>query len=324
MIRNANLNGFGRFGLHFLRYYLLNLENSKFNLGFINDENLTVSKMFEIIKKDSYVNLEKDCPISFNEDRILIETISSQKEIIFSNNSLENFLQDKSGILLECSGKYTNVEKFPSIKEISKVYISATSLSADVTLLTGFNTGDFSSSSKFISYGSCTVNAYVPLAAAINDAFKIQDSDVNVIHNVPRYQLKDNPELFERRNCTLSFMAPKLLPFLNENNFNVNYTLVPVSGVSRIDLRFKLQNRFNFSEVIQVIENIKGENKQPLYAIKEVDKGPYESLLSHYSAEILLDQSRIVGESIYLAAYFDTENSVNRYYDLINWLESRY
>lgn len=318
----ASLNGFGRFGLHFLRYYLLNAETSKFELKFINDEFLDIQTMFHIIKNDPYVQIEKDWKIIFLDNMLRIKVGDSEKILVFSNQSLTNFLQEKQGILLECSGKFTNIENFPDMKAFTRVYISATSLNADATLLTGFNAETYIPENKFISYGSCTVNAFVPLAAAINRDFEIEESDVNVIHNVPLYLLKENPELFERRNCTLTFMAPKLLPFLNENNFNVNYTLVPVSGVSRIDFRFKLKNFFRFSDVIKVIENIKGEFNQPLYALKEFDNGPYESLLTPHSAEILLDQSRIVSNNLYLSAYFDTENSVNRYYDLINWLES--
>jgi glyceraldehyde 3-phosphate dehydrogenase len=319
---HASLNGFGRFGFHFLRYYLLNIEQTEFDLKHINDEFLDVETMFKIIKNDPYVHLGKDWSITFYESIMLVETKNFRKEIIFSNHSLANFLHDKQGILLECSGKYTNIANFPNLERITRVYISATSLSADATLLTGFNTDAYIPGSKFISYGSCTVNAYVPLAAAIDSAFKIEESDVNVIHNVPSYLLRENPELFERRNCTLTFMAPRLLPFLNEENFNVNYTIVPVSGVSRIDFRFKLKDKFSLGEVMEAIENIKGESNQSLYTVKEFDNGPYESLLTPYSAEILLDQSRIAGKNLYLSAYFDTENSVNRYYDLINWLES--
>jgi hypothetical protein len=156
------------------------------------------------------------------------------------------------------------------------------------------------------------------LASKIHEHFGVLDADVTVIHNIAEYQLANSPEIFERRSCTLSIMGPRLLDFLEDSNFNVNYTVVPVTGVSRIDFRFGLKNEFELGAVVKSIEEIRGGSGHELYKILEFDPGPSETLLSSYSAEIVIEHSRRAGKNLYLSAYFDTENSVNRFYDLVN------
>ena len=82
------------------------------------------------------------------------------------------------------------------------------------------------------------MNAYVPLADCLNKIYKILDSDVNVIHNIQNYKLK-NYNTLTRKFCTLEKSGLNLLNFLNSKNFNVNYTIIPYDGVSIMDLTTK-------------------------------------------------------------------------------------
>ena len=75
------------------------------------------------------------------------------------------------------------------------------------------------------------------------------------------------------------------------------------------------------NSVMNCIEGIKSQRGENLYKIHETDPGQHASLLSSFSAEFVLEQCRKVGQNLYLSAYFDTENSVNRYYDLIETIE---
>lgn len=311
-------NGFGRFGLHMLAYYLDRAENSNFTLTHINDEKLPISKMIEIMKSDRYVRLFENYEIQIEDSTLTFIKGQSRVSIEFHNLPLNDFIEFGDGIFLECSGRYTEVQRFPASPNIEKVFISATSVSSDITAIVGFNEGAITKEHKFISYGSCTVNAFLPLASRIHSQFVVLEADVNVIHNIAEYQLASTPEIFERRSCTLSVMGPKLLDFINESNFNVNYTVVPVTGVSRIDFRFALKREFELGTVIEAIDGIRGGTGNNLYKFLEFDLGPSETLLSSYSAEFILEHSRRAGNNLYLSAYFDTENSVNRYYDLIN------
>ena len=321
MKENANLNGFGRFGLHLLYYYLDRATESKFEITHINDDSLSIDQIMHSILNDSYVRLREKWEITHSQNLVIFTNGENRYQIQISNLALPEFVVNKTGILLECSGKYTNIENLQYCDNLKRVYISATSLNADSTLIVGFNESNYMNQHKFISYGSCTVNAFIPLANSLHTQFKVIESDVNVIHNIPEYKLRTIPDIFERRDCTLSFMAPKLLNFINLENFNVNYTIVPITGVSRIDFRFKMVHDFEINSVIKCIDSINNKFGNKLYKIHENDPGPYEAILSDYSAEFVLEQTRKVGDNIYLSAYFDTENSVNRYYDLINSIE---
>jgi glyceraldehyde 3-phosphate dehydrogenase len=196
MKTQASLNGFGRFGLHLLNYYLDRYQDCSFAMNSINDETLSVNQMISIIQKDRYVRILENWDMSFDSNSIVFQRESHSIELEICNLPLELYIANKSGILLECSGKYTNVLYLPKTELLQRVYISATSLSADKTLIVGLNETDYSMSDKFISYGSCTVNAYVPAANALHNLFKVLESDVNVIHNVPEYKLNEVPNIF--------------------------------------------------------------------------------------------------------------------------------
>ena len=82
------------------------------------------------------------------------------------------------------------------------------------------------------------MNAYMPFANWIDKNYGIADSDVNVIHNIQKYRLQDNNTL-NRKFCTLEESAKLLMDSINDNNFLVNYTVIPYAGVSMIDFRFR-------------------------------------------------------------------------------------
>jgi len=59
-----------------------------------------------------------------------------------------------------------------------------------------------------------------------------------------------------------------------------------------------------------------------LYGMKEVDNGPEEHKCTPFSSVIIKEKSRLLKNQLYLFAYFDNENSVNRYYDLVSFIAS--
>jgi len=315
---NSVLNGFGRFGSRFLNYYLKHYKNRRFELQQINDENLSVEKMQDLFLKDNNLDYKKNWLVIVRNDVLKFIGKLGEIDILFSNLPVQSLPQDYQ-FFLECSGKYTDINKFPKNFNYKKVFISATSYNSDQTLIYGYNEKDYKQSSKYLSYGSCTVNAFVPLANALND-WKILESDVSVIHSVPEYILEKNKSILKIRNCTLTTMAPKLLQFLNIDNFLVNYTLAPFLGPSIINFRFKLQEKWELQEIFDAILQIKSKDNKNLYNVCMEDRGHHSAILSEYSAEIIINNSRKVGKNLYLGAYFDNENSVNRYFDLINYI----
>lgn len=327
----CGINGFGRFGLHLLSYYLDSMAKSTFEVKFINDDMLSIDHALAIIKNDPYVRIYENFKIdSDGEFLIFNDTV----KIKYTNQQADNVdWLGSPDIFLECSGKYTDAERARTLKtgNTKKVLISATSMNSDQMLVYGFNHLDYNSDSDVISYGSCTVNAFVQLTNCLDKLFKVSSSDVNVIHNVPEYQLHngsiETPGLarvpIKRKSCTLSQVAPQLLPCVTDENFNVNYTLIPYTGVSIIDYRYEFMQAPS-EDIWDVLggECLNGE-LQGLYAIQAHDTGPEPHQNSKFSSIIIKENSFLRGNNLYLQAYFDNENSVNRFFDLTNFISSR-
>lgn len=318
---SAGVNGCGRFGLHLLQYWVDNFANAKFTINYVNDDFLDLQKIKEIIEEDKYLKLRNYTEFT---DKALVVSLPSgvNHHIEYTNQSIESIpWLGKPGIFLECSGKYTQKKDWGRelVDNTQQIIISASSWTADQILVYGYNHQQHLDSSV-VSYGSCTVNAYIPLAEVLNTKYGITDSDVNIIHNVPAYQLKSFDSL-KRRTCTLESVAPYLLPFLNSSNFKVNYTLVPYDGVSIIDYRFRLKNPVSREKFISFLEeSINHGPLKNLYGISSVDNGPKEHKFSSNSAVLIKGSIEVKENNLYIQAYFDNENSVNRFFDLTNYL----
>jgi len=328
MKKVCGMNGFGRFGLHFLAYYLESITESNFELKYINDDVLDIKRALDIIKSDPYVQIYKKFSIKIEENYLVFNDI--HKIEYTQKYSKEIPWLGKPDIFLECTGQYTdaNLAREFKIGNTEKVIISATSMNADKMLVYGYNHLEYCTDNDVISYGSCTINAFVPLTNFLDSLFSVSSSDINVIHNVPEYQIKDGqiatPGLpltpIKRKECTLSRIAPRLLKCTTDNNFNVNYTLIPYAGVSIIDYRYSFESQPS-DQIWAILESefTNGQLKG-LYKIQERDTGPEAHQNTKYSAVIIKENSHIRGNDIYFNAYFDNENSANRYFDLINFI----
>tara|TARA_B100001059_G_scaffold236519_1_gene287482 strand:+ start:3050 stop:4036 length:987 start_codon:yes stop_codon:yes gene_type:complete len=317
----VGINGFGRFGQHLLIYWLKNYHLCNYEISYINDDFLNEEKIIDIIINDKKL-FEPIYNFDLNNNILKITTDEIKHQILITNSSSENI--NWIGLprfFLECSGKNTdakNCKKFLK-NNTRNVFISATSPSADKTIVYGFNHKQKINENEIISYGSCTVNAFVVFANYINYNYEIINSDVNVIHNVPKYQLKEFDTL-KRKFCTLEKSGPLLLDFLNNNNFKVNYTLIPYSGVSIIDFRFQVRESVIKDDFIQKLEeDLNKDILSSLYSIKIKDEGPEFHKNTDKSAVFIRNNIEILGNNIYVHSYFDNENSVNRYHDLINY-----
>ena len=59
MKKKVGINGFGRFGLHIIKYWLDRNEECRFSINYINDDVLTIDQSIEILKKDRTVFFNK-------------------------------------------------------------------------------------------------------------------------------------------------------------------------------------------------------------------------------------------------------------------------
>lgn len=326
MKKIVGINGFGRFGLHFLKYWLDRNERSNYSIKYINDDFLTIDQSIEIIKNDKSVLFNKYkikkiankiCILKPNGTRFEIDYTNKEKSVIPWLGKPELFL--------ECSGKNTaKKDCIKYLKNKTKIaIISATSWDADKTLIYGFNHQEFKKRFKIISYGSCTVNAFIPLGSFMDKNYGIIDADVNVVHNIQEYRLKDNITL-NRKFCTLEKSGPKLLKSISKKNFKVNYTVVPYTGVSMIDFRFRLKKCPSLKKLLDTLEKeTKSGSLKGLYNIHEFDRGPEVHNCTPFSSIFIKENFEIIKDQVYISGYFDNENSANRYYDLVNFISNK-
>ena len=324
MKKRTGINGFGRFGLHLIKYWLDRTNEASFTIDFINDEFLTIDDAYDIITEDTAVVFNKYKVKKIGSTIRFLGADGALHEIEYTNLPKDKIPWiGQPDYFLECSGKNTIKEDCLGFLtgNTKMVAISATSWDCDKVLVYGFNEEEYQpKEDKVISYGSCTVNAFVPIGEYMQKKYGILDSDVNVIHNIQEYCLADNSTL-NRKFCTLEKSGPELLPFLGEKNFVVNYTVVPYTGVSMIDFRFHLDQCPTRADLIDDLEkSINEGDLKGLYGMDEVDIGPEIYNCTTYSSVFIKENIKVINNSVYLPAYFDNENSVNRYFDLMNYI----
>ena len=59
MKKIAGINGFGRFGLHLLKYWLDRASSSNFKIGYINDDSITIDQALDTLNNDNKVLFTK-------------------------------------------------------------------------------------------------------------------------------------------------------------------------------------------------------------------------------------------------------------------------
>jgi glyceraldehyde 3-phosphate dehydrogenase len=319
----TGINGFGRFALHLLKWWLDRRQDAAFSISYINDDVLSLQQAHDIITRDPYVRFDA-YRICLSADSLLITAADgATRAIQYTNAPLAAIpWRGEPGVVFECSGKATEAARCRTYLtgRTQLVLISATSWDADLTLIYGFNHEAFAPERhRIVSYGSCTVNAYVPLAHWLHERYGIVDSDVNVVHNIVLHRLSQHNTL-QRKVCTLERSAPLLLPFLDESrNFVVTYSVVPWAGVSMIDFRFRLARPAPREEIEAALaEAFASGGLKDLYRLVPHDEGPEAHQCTWASAVLVADGIKVRGDNVYLPGYFDTENSVNRFLDLAN------
>lgn len=314
----AGVHGFGRFGQHLLRYWTEHAQSSPFEISYIHDAELSIDQALDIVMRDRYLG-------SFYRKHV--RRTNHGLEILLQNNR-KHQIQYTSGevvswvgqpdIFFECSGRHTDARQCKAfLKNQTKlVIISAASLHADALLVYGYNHDNFKITQQIISYGSCTVNAFVPLAHFIHQHWGVIDADVHVVHNTPEYLLEGQESLL-RKSCTLEQVAPALLEWCRPDNFAVVYTLIPYTGVSIMDIRFRLRRVPARIELLRQLKlAMKSDELKSLYTVTPTDTGPDTHKFTRYSAVLIQPNLKIVGDNLYIHTYFDNENSVNRFFDL--------
>lgn len=323
---SAGLNGLGRFGLHVLRSWL-DRPAPALRLAAINDPHLDLEAALGFIANNGKISFA-DCRLRAEGGALLIERAGQPPlRIAYSHGPADAAAwRGTTDWWLECSGLYPTAaacRRFLTGRT-RRVLISATCWDADQTLVYGYNEAALDPAAGVISYGSCTINAFVPLAAWLQRRYGIEAAGASVIHNVAQHRLAQHPHP-ERRDCSLERMGPQLLPFLDPQDFRIDYVLIPYTGVSLIDFRFTLNQAAPSTEALldELDSACRDGALRGLYRVAAVDDGPQSCALSPESAILLRPRTRLAGNKLSLPAYFDNENSATRYVDLLDYVATR-
>lgn len=319
------MNGLGRFGEHALRLWLDC--PGALSINYLNDVAFDVEAVVHRLRhhdkldfSDANPGVENGCLALTRRDGLRLRiryTRCAAPEVPWLG---------EPALWLECSGHHPTAAECRAFLSgrTRQVWVSATCWDADQTLVFGFNHESWLSARGVFSYGSCTVNAFVPLAQWLHTRYGVRAADVHVVHNVPSHKLTAD-YLPRRHTCTLQGMGPRLLPWLRADRFLVNYTLIPYTGVSLIDFRFELDGQMESSEISQALEAaVRDGALAGLYELRETDDGPDACALSAANAVFMKHAIAVKGDSLYLSGYFDNENSAARYLDILRWVASRW
>lgn len=316
----VGINGFGRFSQHLLKYWVENYDNACFEIVNINEDTLEQKQLESILKKDIFLGSFYEY-VTFYRDSIDLLIGRTVKKIRITHVPFSKIAWfNEVDFFLECSGKVKHRSEFNLCKHaVKRIVISSSFKDADQTIIMGLNEQDISPTSKIISYGSCTVNAYIPLANQIHSYYTILDSDFSVVHNTPQYIIDRGAIHPAIKSCTLQWSGISLLKFLNEHNFHVSYITIPYTGVSLITYRFRLKDKLEkVSELLDLFD--KDVVLSKYYKLHNFDIPLHTAKFTKYNAELLANSIQIRGNNLYINGYLDNENSVNRYFDLVNIL----
>ena len=91
-----------------------------------------------------------------------------------------------------------------------------------------------------------------------------------------------------------------------------------------IDFRFNLIEECSIKSIKKdFIKQFYGGMLDKLYTIDEFDNGPEVHNCTTSSSVFIENGISKIGKNLYLQAYFDNENSVNRYYDVVNMISNK-
>ena len=110
-MKEIAINGFGRFGLHLLKYWLDRNSDSNFNISYINDDFLDIKKSHDLITNDRYVKFNK-YKVQISGDFLTILEPNGNKHEIYYTNCAQKSIPwiGKPEIIFECSGKFTRAK----------------------------------------------------------------------------------------------------------------------------------------------------------------------------------------------------------------------
>lgn len=324
-VNRAGLHGLGRFGQHLLHAWLTTPQ-TMLTIDYLADEALDVAQFCALLREHDRLDFSAAFPAVESGCLALTNKLGERVRLPYHHGlaCMAPWL-GQPDLWLECSGRYPKAEQCRvfAVGNTRQVLVSATCWDADQTLVMGYNHTQWDAQARVVSYGSCTVNAFTPLAQWLHDAYGVVQAQVSIVHNVAPHQLADHPDPLWRA-CTLEAMAPRLLPWLAPARLAVSYALVPYTGGSLIDMRFQLrQPPIHEQAAVAALQQASQGALQARYSVPGTDPGVRGALGARANAVFPKAGINMKDDMLRLQGYFDNENSAVRYLELACWIAAK-
>ena len=243
------INGFGRIGRNFLRVLMADSEAvKKIKVVALNVGPASKDAVAHSFKYDSILGTYPGMVVL--QDNMLI--IDGQRIPVYAEVDPVKLEWGKKGVqwVVDVSGKFTkkaDAQKH-TVAGAQNVLISAPCSDADVTIILGVNSLDYSNQ-QIVSLGSCTTNAVAPILKILDESVGVQSAYMTTIHSYTNDQVLldvDHSDLRRARAAALNIIptttgamkvVSKVLPQL-AGKVDGCSVRVPTAKVSLIDLSF--------------------------------------------------------------------------------------
>lgn len=223
-------------------------------------------------------------------------------------------------VVLECTGKFNDRDRAAVhlTRGAKRVLISAPAKRADMTVVYGVNHRALTPDHHVVSNGSCTTNCLAPLAKVLNDAIGIESGIMTTIHSYTGDQPtldRRHKDLYRARAAAMAMIPTttgaakalgEVLPEL-AGKLDGTSLRVPTPNVSAVDLTFIASKSVTVEEVNQIVREacagymgmVMSYDPEPKVSI-DFNHTPYSSIFAP-------DQTRVVGRSVRVLAWYDNE-----------------
>lgn len=323
---NVAINGFGRIGRSTFRVMY---NRPEINIVAINDL-VDPHTIAYLLKYDSIFGIFAD-EIKYDNDYLMVHG-KKIKVLSQMDNSQLPWKELNVDIVLESTGKFTNVEKLTNhlIAGSKKVVLSAPPKDSGIkTIVIGINDHELKADDNIISNASCTTNCLAPLVKVLDEIGGIEIGYATTVHAYTADQrLVDAPHKDLRRaraaginiipTSTGAAKATALIfPHL-KGKLNGSAYRVPVIDGSVVDFICTLKNKLTKDQINEAFKKASENELKGILQYCDEDIVSSDIIRSSYST-IFDSQMTDVNENLVkVVGWYDNESGYSyRLVDLI-------
>lgn len=318
------INGFGRMGRLALR---AGWGNAALQFCQVNEIATDAVGSAHLLKFDSVHGIwAEDCQADEQHVRI-----AEQKLVYSSNQSIAATDWSGCDIVLECTGKFRQVEQLQAYFDqgVKKVIVAAP-VDGALNIVYGVNDAQYQAEQHhLLTAASCTTNCLAPVVKVMHEKIGIKHGCMTTIHDITNTQTiidKGHKDLRRARACGQSLIPTstgsakaitKIFPELT-GKLNGLAVRVPLLNASLTDFVFEAEREVTAEEVNALfkdaadtyLQGILGYEERPLVSIDYKDD-PRSSIIDAPSTMV------INGTQVKVYAWYDNEwGYVNRMTEL--------